>query len=685
MIDSVETFEAVSTPAGDLVGNGRLVKFLINRRNPVAPRLFFVNGNYTVHGETPDEARYHYFFGREVFAVSEGLQEFNDVTYFTADKRYVAGTVHSYLLAGQVIHAIQFYPQDVIAEDALLEAIDTVSAALTIPAARIAFVAMGAQQTTATIADRLAERGVQNLTLDRVLGSIDYLPLNLGEAWGRLRVFPRDHDELTPTDIAVFEELPLDLSVVAGVITEAVQDTNSHVNLKSKERGTPNAVLRGAGPDHPRLRPFTDQPVHLVIGRADFSIEPSTDEAVAAALAARLDRPLTVLGWEPETELRSYDEMVVDGPAAARGYARRYGSKAANLALLAHRDVLGRADDGDSPSADRGYDLTPRGFAVGLQAYSDFLHHPPNADIAALVDALVADEQAGRLSAQQRGERAEEVQLAFLAGSFPPGALERVRAKLEQTLPGVKSIKVRSSANAEDVPNFDGAGLHDSYAADTGKRDRPIGPTLIEASTDSAGAVQRKVKPKSIGSAIKAVYASLWNKRAIEERSFARIDQTTVAMGLAIVGAYDSESEVVANAVVVTRVLNTSDVYGYSVSTQVGNNLVTNPAPGSYSEMTIAGFISDREPISLTVTRYARPAAGAPERSTPVLPRQQLVEIVELAKRVERAYCRAERGYYRDCRHVTAAADKATALDLELKVLANGRLVVKQVREFGGH
>ena len=78
------------------------------------------------------------------------------------------------------------------------------------------------------------------------------------------------------------------------------------------------------------------------------------------------------------------------------------------------------------------------------------------------------------------------------------------------------------------------------------------------------------------------MYASLWNKRAVEERFFARIDQTNIAMGLAIVPAYDLGSEIAANTVVVTRVLNTDDVFGYSLSVQEGNNLVTNPDAGTH-------------------------------------------------------------------------------------------------------
>src|SRR6185503_2830328 len=127
--------------------------------------------------------------------------------------------------------------------------------------------------------------------------------------------------------------------------------------------------------------------------------------------------------------------------------------------------------------------------------------------------------------------------------------------KLDEVLPGVEKIKVRSSANAEDVPNFDGAGLHDSFAADTDKDDLPDRGCRVTESSEGVEA-KRKIKPKSVLRAVKSVYASLWNKRAIEERSFARIDHSSVAMGLAIVPAYDIESEVVANAVIVTRVLN---------------------------------------------------------------------------------------------------------------------------------
>jgi hypothetical protein len=53
--------------------------------------------------------------------------------------------------------------------------------------------------------------------------------------------------------------------------------------------------------------------------------------------------------------------------------------------------------------------------------------------------------------------------------------------------------------------------------------------------------------------------------------------------------------------------------------------------------------------------------------------------------RIERAWCEAKPSYYgNDCELVTADPEKPASLDLELKVLENGRFVCKQVREFGG-
>ncbi len=414
---------------------------------------------------------------------------------------------------------------------------------------------------------------------------------------------------------------------------------------------------------------------------------------MAGRLAERNNKPWIPLSWEPETQLRSYDDMAAGSAAQALAFARKYGSKAANLGFLAHRSVLGRAATDRTVSKRFGYDLVPEGFGIPLSFYRNLVDHPENAQLRTELDAFIAAEKTGALSPGERAKRVFDVQTCFLNATIPPADLAAIKAKLTQTLPGVKKIKIRSSANAEDVPNFDGAGLHDSFAATVSKQDNPDGSCAFEieeTNGDEPGqtagnAVKRKVSPKSVGCAIKGVYASLWNQRAVEERTFARIDHATVAMGLSVVPTYDAESEVDANAVVVTRVINAVGVFGYTLSVQDGNNLVTNPDPGTATEVTIAALGLADEPTSFTVTRFATPVAGQPARTEPVLTRRQMVDLVDIARSVELAYCAAKPDYYDGrCDFVVVDNEKPTSLDMELKILENGRFVCKQVREFGG-
>ena len=224
--------------------------------------------------------------------------------------------------------------------------------------------------------------------------------------------------------------------------------------------------------------------------------------------------------------------------------------------------------------------------------------------------------------------------------------------------------QVRSSANAEDVPNFDGAGLHDSFAADTDQAGPPDSSVPRRGGGRATAARSSARSSRSrVGCAIKGVYASLWNKRAVEERSFARIDQPTIAMGLAIVPAYDTESDVAANAVVVTRVLNTDDVFGYSLSVQQGNNLVTNPDPGTVLRGHHRGFHLRRRADQPHRDPVRQAHAGrARARPSRCCRDEQMLELVDLAKRRRTGLLpRRRRATTRDCRFVTAANDKDVA------------------------
>ncbi len=686
-LPTVATYDAFSIAGGLLSTSGRSLKFLIDNRTPAARTTRFMNGNYKVGGITPAYARYHHDFAKQVFGVTDSVATFNETTYFTTSKRFFAGTIQTYLLgdATTPVYAVQFYPDDVIAEDSLLDALTTLKPLVTIPGARLVFIATGRQQTFARIGTAAAALGIELLTIDQVLGSIKYVGLNAGEAWGYLRIFPADPATLRPTDIPVFDELPLDLSVVAGVMTRAYQDINSHINLKSKERGTPNLVLRDASATHPRLAPWADRPIHLVVTSEGFTIEATTDAVVQAKLADRLNRPWLPLPVVDETRLLSFDEVCPTLTTACLKWSDRLGGKATGLSFLASKQAVGRAAIAGTLSARFGYDVSPHGFAIPVKGYRDFVNAPENAALKARIDTFVVDEKRGALSPVERNARVLEIQNLFYKGRLAPAALAAITARVTSLMPGVPKFKFRSSATSEDIENFNGAGLYDSFSAEFEKVDNADFSCVLNPELTNGVVTNLKMKPKTIQCAIKGVYASLWNSRAVDERTFARLDHATAAMGIAVNPSYDIEDAVAANAVVITRVVG-SDIFGYTLSVQQDNNLVTNPLPGTISEFDVAAFSDFNRPPRFTTTRYARPTATAPVRTTTVLTEVQMTDLVEIAKQVEIAFCTGKPSYYpnRACSSVRLDANKPRSLDMEFKILANGHYVLKQVREFHG-
>jgi hypothetical protein len=676
----------LSRESTGLVQGGRSLKFLIDQRNRAQPKVYFMNSNFTGRcRSTPACSRYHYDFAVEALRYPYDVETFNGQTYFTRNKDFVAGVLQSYTLTnrGPVV-GIQLYPQDLAQEQDILNIARIMKTAVRIPGQQLAFVATGDQQTTTEVDSHLAAEGILNLSLNAILGDITYIPLHTGEAWGHLRLFPKNQDALLPTDIPVFDELPLDLSVVAATITRAYQDTNSHINLKSKERNTPNMVLRDAGAEQADLKPWIDQPIHLIVTSQGWSIRPSTDAEVQARFAAKQQKPWVPLKWKSTASVSNFASICPGRPVTCLKASELFGSKAANLGFLKEifRD---RSLPGAEPLT---YDPVPLGYAVPLQFYKDFVDLPANTSLKEKLNAFIATEKSGLMSSSERTRKAEELRQLILNAELPAQNLSRILDQARTQAPDIDKWKIRSSANAEDIEGFDGAGLHDSYSAKVSNQDNAEHSCklVLDDDPEPGELAKMKVKPKTFACAIKGVYASLWNKRAIEERNFARIDHASIAMGLAILPSYDTESPVTANSVVVTRVINSRDVYGYTLSIQKDNNTVTNPLPGSWSEQTIYAASGYDEEPSLTTLRFAKPLPELPVMTGPVLPRETSIQMALLARKVEEAYCRARgRSYYpKSCSAVSWDAEKPKSLDMEMKFLQNGEFVLKQVREFGG-
>jgi len=142
-----------------------------------------------------------------------------------------------------------------------------------------------------------------------------------------------------------------------------------------------------------------------------------------------------------------------------------------------------------------------------------------------------------------------------------------VKAKIDAVYP-TESIRFRSSTNSEDLANFSGAGLYTSTSYDPDK------------------------KHSSIEKAIKTVWASVWNRRAFDEREFYGINHETVFAAIQLNPGYPEEE---GNGVAISR--NITDVKspselstGVYFNNQKGEYSVTNPSPGVVAEEMIVFF-----------------------------------------------------------------------------------------------
>jgi hypothetical protein len=697
-------FEEMGVASDGLIKGGKSVKFLVDNKNLNSPKIYFLDGNYVERGAVPSFVQLHYDFARKV-GFQLPLDTFNNQTYFTNDltkKTFLAGTVQSYDVemdgTQKQFYGIQFYPQDLIAEKTLLHALKVVTRAFKVDG-KLAFVSQGAQQTFSTIRADLAALGLEAYTIDKVLGATKYIPMNGGEAYGILRLYPTSVEELSPTDIPVFKELPLDLSVVAGAITVAFQDPLCHVNLKSKERKTPNMVLR----DEKALEGLAarnGKPVRLIVRNDRYEIADSTLAEVQKKYLQKVSNKWTPIPLGNETRILPYDRICPGKAVDCVKSGISFGGKAAKLGFLSHPTVLGKGSD---PVKLVGYPIVPDGFAVPIKFYFEFVDANPRLK-EKLSQFFEKEMSTDPLPPLERAKWAKEIQELFYQSAIPAdmhaalnSALESMKARVLSANPGMvlKKVRIRSSANAEDMPEFDGAGLHSSFSAKLAVPSNPAEPcALVEEAGGAAVVTKAEMRPETFACAIKGVYASLWNKRAIEERSYKRLDQKTAAMGLAIQPTYGSFKEIgfpeAGNLVAVTRVVNSPAIYGYTISSNLGDNLVTNPIPGTQSEIVIASFVGD-EPVGLSPIQLAKPTPDGPVRRQMILNREAFIQIVELARHVELQYCRNVPDYYRGgagaCVEVEYDRTKPFALDMEFKILGSGnnvRIMLKQVREFSG-
>ncbi|MES2708395.1 MAG: PEP/pyruvate-binding domain-containing protein [Verrucomicrobiota bacterium] len=586
----------------------REVKFLITGADTAAPRLYFLNTN---------KHQFHYYFAQEVLGYEKDLGTFNNETYFSDSRKFMAGSLVAYDHYGPPgqpatgLYGMEFWPSDGVKIAHVTKAYDLVSRALPWMTARFAYHPAGTTQEQLLKAEAAAwaVAPVDVITSGELFADTAYSVLNPGISFGRL-VLGGGTQAVTARDVVVLPSIPADLSRVAGIITAAPQTPLSHINLKAKQNKTPNAYLRGAMTD-PRITALAGKNVRLEVAADGLQLREATQQEVDTYLDAL--RPKT-----PQYPVRDLSVTTIralkDVPFAA---SSSVGAKAANVAEL--RRLLSAG-------------MSPDGFAVPFQFYDEFMKFNGFYDQAR---ALMAD-PVFQSDPGVREQRLAAFRETIMDGNVPDVLRNALSAVQIQFAPGVP-IRCRSSTNNEDLPGFNGAGLYDSntHRPDEG----------------------------SLHKSVRKVWASLWNFRAFEERDFYRIDHFTAAMGVLL---HPNTDEELANGVGVTKNLIDPNWRGYYVNVQKGEELVTNPDGSVIPEEFLIAWLMGETPYEIQHVTWSslQPA------QTSLLTTAQAYDLADRMSAIQNHF----RSLY------NSWSDPDFAMELEFKITKEDKLFIKQAR-----
>jgi hypothetical protein len=588
------------------------MKFVIADFDTNTPALHFMNSNR--HG-------LHYNFVKDVLGIDLSIADFNRVTYFTDDRRFLVGSVLAFdnykRPDGEPgLFALQFWPTDPVSVKHVSRSFHMLHAAMPFAAETLAYHPSGDLQEQLFVreAEIYAAEAVRTVATSDIFEAIVYNPLNLGEAVGELRVITgTDGRPPAPSDIVIYDRLPNDLPLVAGVITSAPQTPLSHVNLRAQQNDIPNAYLRNAATVAP-LDQYIGKVVWLAVTPDDIQIREATDREMRDSQNARRPHGATI----PVRDLLLRSILPLEDLSFAQVNA--YGGKATGVAELR------RAIDPQ---------YVPNGFAVPFSFYDTFMIANGLYDQAAgmLADPQFIDDGAARK------DMLKDFRKVIKRARVPDYLRDQLDA-MHQAFPAGTTPRCRSSANAEDTIGFTGAGLYDSYT--------------------------HRLDEGHIEKSIKQVWASLWNFRAFEEREFYRMDHFASAMGVLVHPNFDDER---VNGVAITRNLYFDNFDGYYVNAQIGEDLITNPTGSETAEELLIMKDLNGTPDRPYEMIYVRRSSLVGDGDSVIQP-DDLLLLTEQMRLIQihfgALYGRSE--------------DPTFAMDIEFKIDKNGLLAIKQAR-----
>jgi hypothetical protein len=553
----------------------------------------------------------------------QGWRDFSALEYYaTSGRRFLLGTLSHY--AGSNLDAVEYTFGDVISGSQMRDGFVAVMPHTDAPRRFV----LHAQDASQVERLREIEGQVPLVGPNAPFQGVTYQPLTEAVAFGTLRFIPAGElaaQNLGPRVIVITDDVPNDIPLVGGLVTEAFQTPLAHVNVLSRNRGTPNAALLGA---RGVLAPYIDQLVRLEVAPSGLEVSLANPGEAAAFWASQAPAGEPV-SPRMDTRVRGVQDLAVHGLASLP----IVGAKAAQMAELIALVGSQPACLGSPP-----FIIPERPFAIPLVHYRE---HFTDSGAEARLDELESV-PAFATDAALRAQGLAEVRQRIESHPIDPELLASVEASVLARF-GQERVRFRSSSNTEDLPNFNGAGLYTSISAELDDPER------------------------SVADAMRTVWASLWNERAYDERAFARIQRDTLGMGILVHPATLSEG---ANGVGVSRnVLEPTRGDQFYINAQLGEASVTNPAPAVSTEQLVYQWY--RQPPVLYQSQSSLLGA-LPERPSTVL---TAVEVARVSCALQ-----AVHDHFRPL--IDPAADNPWfAMEIEFKLVGSDRqLHVKQAR-----
>ena len=592
----------------------REVKFLVANVDTDSPIVFFLNTN---------NIKYHFAFADTVLKVGLSLGEFNRVTYFTNNRRFLAGTLLAHDTFewpdNQVgLYSLEFWPTDPVTVNFVDIAFKLIHENLPFAQQQLAYHPSGANQEELYASEReeFDNRQIRVVSTNQIFSSLTYSPLNLGVGYGKCRVIDgSDSQPPSITDVVIFKHLPNDLSHVAGVMSEEPQTPLSHINLKAKQNDTPNAYLRNASTNE-LIVPVIDKIIRFEVTPEEILVREATQQEMEEFLESqRPDSPQIPPRDLSQTKIASLDDLGHSDLIA-------FGAKASNVAEL--RKVID-------------VDFVPAGFAVPFYFYDQFMLENGLYDS---IRNIIGDDDFIN-NPQIRQNQLRDFRRMIKRADMPDNMHDAL-GQMHNDFPAGKTPRCRSSTNNEDLVGFNGAGLYDSFT--------------------------HRKHEGHISKSIKQVWASLWNYRAFEEREFYRIDHFKTAMAVLVHPNYDDEK---ANGVALTKNIYFPDFSGFYVNVQVGEAQVANPDKNTIpEELLIMEDVDLSTPIQKVYETINIRRSNLVPPGTSILSQDQLSLLTEQMELIQAHF---KRVYQRQ-------NDDTFAMDIEFKIDKDDQLAIKQAR-----